>query len=199
MNLDWKKMNDLIPAIVQHYATGEVLMLGYQNPESWAATLATRRVTFYSRSKQRLWEKGEQSGHTLTLKDWALDCDGDALLLQVQPAGPVCHTGSESCFGEQTVGNLAFLSRLESVIDSRAKDDPETSYTARLLRKGTAKIAQKVGEEAVEVVIEAMQGNRERLIEESADLLYHWLVLLRDQGVELDEVVACLKQRHAGN
>ncbi len=186
----------LIPAIVQDAKTRVVLMQGYMNAEALEATRSSGKVTFYSRSKQRLWTKGETSGHYLSVVSIAADCDADALLITAHPQGPVCHTGADTCWNEHNAP-ASFLFQLEDIIQQRAQSTPESSYTARLLAKGTAKVAQKVGEEAVETVIEALQGNRERLLEECADLLYHLLVLLADQKVTLEEVEAVLRGRHS--
>lgn len=195
--LDFSKSPDgLLPVIVQDVQTRQALMLGYMNAAAIEATLETGRVTFFSRSKQRLWTKGETSGHFLMLEGGILaDCDHDALLVRVRPLGPVCHTGADTCWQEANTFP-DFLHELEAVIERRSQDSPETSYTARLLQRGINKVAQKVGEEAVETVIEALGDNRELLLEESADLMYHFLVLLKAKGVQLSEVEAVLKGRH---
>ena len=194
---DFDKMPDgLIPAIIQDSRTATVLMLGYMNAEALQKTQETGLVTFFSRSKQRLWTKGETSGHFLMLEGGILaDCDHDALLVRVRPLGPVCHTGADTCWQEANTFP-DFLHELEAVIERRSQDSPEASYTARLLQRGINKVAQKVGEEAVETVIEALGDNRELLLEESADLMYHFLVLLKAKGVRLSEVEAVLKGRH---
>ncbi|MCW5922612.1 MAG: bifunctional phosphoribosyl-AMP cyclohydrolase/phosphoribosyl-ATP diphosphatase HisIE [Saprospiraceae bacterium] len=193
---DFAKMHDgLVPAVVQDARTGVVLMLGYMDEAALAHTQATGLVTFFSRSKQRLWTKGETSGHHLRLHDVRLDCDQDAILIKAFPAGPVCHTGADTCWGEQNRA-VSFLLELENIIHERGKASPEMSYTARLLAEGIPKIAQKVGEEAVETVIEAMGDNRERLLNEAADLLYHLLVLLAAKQMRLEEVEGVLKGRH---
>ena len=194
--LAWQKMNDLIPAIIQHAATGAVLMQGYMNQASLAATLETGKATFFSRSKQALWVKGETSGNFLNVKQVLTDCDNDSLLLACLPIGPSCHLGTESCFPEQKLTQQNFLSELEQVIDSRRNDDPKESYTAHLFSRGTTKMAQKVGEEGVEVALAAVAETREDLLGECADLFYHTLVLLADQKIELSEVMAVLQQRH---
>lgn len=189
----------LIPAVVQDAVTRRVLMVGYMNKEAIAATMASGHVTFFSRSKGRLWMKGETSGNILHLKEIRYDCDQDALLVTAAPAGPVCHTGAETCFSEANdSSSVGFLSVLTDLIASRQREPQghSESYTAALFRKGTAKIAQKVGEEAVEVVIEAMRGDRERLNEESADLLFHLLVLFAQTGTSLDAVVSILAARN---
>lgn len=193
---DFAKMPDgLLPAVVQDARTGVVLMLGYLNAEALDKTRATGLVTFFSRSKQRLWTKGETSGNVLRVQDILLDCDGDALLIKAEPAGPVCHTGSDTCWGERNE-TARFLETLEQIIHARRDSaDPGTSYTAQLFAKGISKIAQKVGEEAVETVIEALRDDRERLLNESADLLYHLLVLLAAKDIQLREVEDILRER----
>lgn len=185
----------LLPAIVQDAQTGKVLMLGYMNKTAYEKTLEEKKVTFFSRSKNRLWTKGESSGNFLEVKDIALDCDQDTLLLKVKPAGPVCHTGQDTCFGE-TNQHEDFLHYLEAIIHRRRDQPTESSYTASLFRKGINKIAQKVGEEAVELVIEAKDDNRELFLGEAADLMFHYLVLLAAKGFELDEVIGVLRKRH---
>lgn len=193
---DFAKMPDgLVPAVVQDIQTGVVLMLGYMNQEALEKTLETGLVTFFSRSKQRLWTKGETSGNTLRLCNMCLDCDQDAILLKAEPAGPVCHTGDDTCWGERNQAAY-FLSALENIIWERKNAASENSYTAKLFASGIPKIAQKVGEEAVETVIESLGENRERLLNESADLLYHWLVLLAAKGVRWADVEDVLRSRH---
>ena len=194
--LAWQKMNDLIPAIIQHAATGAVLMQGYMNQASLAATLETGKATFFSRSKQALWVKGETSGNFLNVKQVLTDCDNDSLLIACLPIGPSCHLGTESCFPEQKLTQQNFLSELENVIDSRRNDDQKERYTAHLFSRGTTKMAQKVGEEGVEVALAAVAETKEDLLGECADLFYHTLVLLADQKIELSEVMAVLQQRH---
>ena len=199
--LDFNKTGGLLPAVVQHAETGAVLMLGYMNREALRETLVRRRVVFYSRSRQRLWEKGETSGHTLALTDIRTDCDRDTLLVTAIPAGPVCHLGTATCFGDAsptTAGRLAFLGALEAVIAQRMADRPEGSYTARLYAQGPKRIAQKVGEEGLEVALAAVAEADEKLVAESADLLYHLLLLLQSRGLRLEHVVAELESRHAG-
>ncbi len=186
----------LVPAVVQDDRTGVVLMLGYMNAAALAKTRETGLVTFFSRSKQRLWTKGESSGNVLQLRDILLDCDHDAILIKAEPAGPVCHTGADTCWGERNQ-SAYFLPTLENVIRERRTAAPEGSYTARLFAEGIPKIAQKVGEEAVETVIESLGNNRERLLDETADLLYHLLVLLAAKEVKLEEVEAKLRERHS--
>jgi len=194
---DFAKMPDgLVPAIVQDARTGVVLMLGYMNAAALAKTRETGLVTFFSRSKQRLWTKGESSGNVLHLRDVLLDCDQDAILIKAKPTGPVCHTGADTCWGEQNQ-SAYFLPTLENVIRERRTAAPEGSYTARLFAEGIPKIAQKVGEEAVETVIESLGNNREGLLDETADLLYHLLVLLAAKEVKLEEVEAKLRERHS--
>jgi len=194
--IDWDKGGGLVPAIVQDADTGAVLMLGYMNREALERTLDSGRVTFYSRSKQRLWEKGESSGHVLTLRDLRLDCDADTLLLQAVPSGPVCHTGTATCFGEPTTPALTFIGELERIVAQRATASPESSYTARLSQSGTRRIAQKVGEEGLEVALAACTEPDAALLEESADLIYHLLVLLRARALSLSQVAATLRARH---
>ena len=197
--LDWGKGNGLLPAVVQDSRSGKVLMLGYMNADALKATLDTRRVTFFSRSKQRLWTKGETSGHFLTLVDVASDCGNDTLLVTAEPHGPTCHTGSDSCFGDDIgsdVGKLAFLTRLESVIEQRIADKPEGSYTARIWAQGVTRMAQKVGEEGVEVALAAVMQADEKLVGESADLLFHLALLLKSRNLSLRDVVRELERRH---
>ncbi|MGH8143555.1 MAG: bifunctional phosphoribosyl-AMP cyclohydrolase/phosphoribosyl-ATP diphosphatase HisIE [Steroidobacteraceae bacterium] len=197
--IEWSKLGGLVPAIVQHAVSGSVLMLGFMNREALAATLKRGRVVFFSRSKQRLWEKGETSGHVLKLIGMRLDCDADTLLISAEPSGPVCHTGTATCFGEEPAApaaRLAFLVELEQLIGQRAADNPQGSYTARLFAQGTRRIAQKVGEEGVEVALAAVAGGEQELVAECADLLYHLLVLLRARSVPLEAVVAELSRRH---
>lgn len=187
-------MKDLIPAIIQHAQTHQVLMLGYMNQEAIEKTREEGKVTFYSRSKQRLWTKGETSGNYLNLVSIEEDCDQDTYLIKVIPEGDTCHKGTYTCFGEKDA--KGFLHELEGVIEHRKENPDEKSYTSSLFSKGTKKIAQKVGEEATELILEAMDKEKELLIEESADFLYHWLVLLADQGISLEDVEDKLRQRH---
>lgn len=194
--LAWDKMDNLIPAIIQHSATGAVLMQGYMNQASLAATLTTGKATFFSRSKQALWVKGETSGNFLEVQEVLTDCDNDSLLIACTPIGPSCHLGTESCFPEQKLTQQNFLSQLEQVIEQRKGDDPKESYTAHLFSRGTTKMAQKVGEEGVEVALAAVAETKDDLLGECADLFYHTLVLLADQKIELSEVMAVLQQRH---
>lgn len=193
--LDWRKMADLIPAVIQNALSGKVLMLGYMNPAALEQTLATGKVTFFSRRHQRLWQKGERSGNSLSLVNISLDCDNDSLLVLANPAGPTCHTGSESCFSDAD-SDLSFLNQLEQVIASRKNAPSDCSYTASLFASGTKRIAQKVGEEGVETALAALVNDKHELSNEAADLLYHLLVLLQDQGLSLADIVGILRQRH---
>jgi phosphoribosyl-ATP pyrophosphohydrolase/phosphoribosyl-AMP cyclohydrolase len=198
-SIDFEKGGGLVPAVVQDADSGAVLMLGYMNREALEQTLARKRAVFYSRSKQRLWEKGETTGHTLDVVDVAIDCDSDTLLVMARPRGPACHNGTLTCFGDQpraAATGIAFLARLGDVIAQRATERPESSYTARLLEKGVARVAQKVGEEGVEVALAGVGESADKVIEESADLLFHLLVLLRSRGLTLDQVVRKLESRH---
>ncbi len=193
----WDKAADgLIPAIIQDAETGQALMLGYMSRESLEATVTSGKATFFSRSKQRLWTKGETSDNFLLVQEIRLDCDQDTLLVKAEPQGPTCHTGNYTCWAEQPAAHAGWLSQLEAIIQERAKAPVEESYTARLMAKGTKRIAQKVGEEGVESALAAMAQDREELTNEAADLLYHLTVLLYDAGLSLDDVVACLKERH---
>ena len=195
MKADFSKTTrDLVPVIVQDHLSNKVLMLGYMNEAALAKTEAEGRVTFYSRSKQRLWTKGESSGHFLEVKEMLIDCDEDTLLIKAAPAGPVCHTGADTCFGETNPGFS--LAKLEAVIRERKENPDSTSYTSSLFEKGINKIAQKLGEEAVELVIESKDDDTSKFIGEAADLLYHYLVLLQARGCTLDDVVNKLAERH---
>jgi phosphoribosyl-ATP pyrophosphohydrolase/phosphoribosyl-AMP cyclohydrolase len=194
MTVNFKKGNGLVPAVIQDNATMQVLMVGYMNEEAYNKTLSEGRVTFFSRSKQRLWTKGETSGNFLTVKEILPDCDSDALLIRVDPAGPVCHTGTNSCFGD--LDAKGFLYRLEKIISDRINENTADSYTNRLFNKGINKIAQKVGEEAVELVIEAKDDNIDLFRNEAADLLYHLLILLRARSTTLSEIEEVLSLRH---
>jgi phosphoribosyl-ATP pyrophosphohydrolase/phosphoribosyl-AMP cyclohydrolase len=198
MRVDFNKNKDgLVPAIVQDAETKSVLMLGYMNEEALAKTKSTGLVTFFSRSKNRLWTKGEESGNVLRLVDLKIDCDQDTLLVRVSPKGPTCHTGSDTCWNESNKVDYGFLSALEQIIGLRVSDgDTNSSYVASLFSKGINKIAQKVGEEAIETVIEAKDNNDELFLNESADLLFHYLMLLKAKGFELNDVVSVLKSRH---
>lgn len=198
MNIDFSKdPAGLVPAIIQDQQTNKVLMLGYMNREAYDKTLATGQVTFFSRSKQRLWTKGEESGNFLKLVSITADCDHDTLLVKVNPTGPVCHTGDDTCWGEDNrTDDFYFLKTLQEFIAKRKAEMPEGSYTTSLFKSGTAKISQKVGEEAVETVIEAMANNDERLIYEASDLVYHLIVLLAHKGYSLTDLAVELKKRH---
>lgn len=196
MNIDFTKMNGLVPAIVQDALSGKVLMQGFMNEEALAKTQETGKVTFFSRSKNRLWTKGETSGHFLELVSWAGDCDGDSILVKANPKGPVCHTGADTCWDEVNTSKTGFIDQLRTIIKDRKNNPSDKSYTASLFAKGINKIAQKVGEEAVEIVIEAKDDNKGLFLGEAADLLFHYLVLLEAKGYELDEVMEVLIERH---
>ncbi len=197
MKVDFNKNKDgLVPAIIQDASTKNVLMLGYMNQEALDKTLNTGKVTFYSRTKKRLWTKGEESGHFLAVKEISEDCDQDTLLISATPNGPICHKGSDTCWNKENRASYGFLTKLEAIIADRQNNStPEKSYVASLFEKGINKIAQKVGEEAVEVVIEAKDSDEERFLNEGADLLFHYLILLRAKGVGLEDVVKVLEQR----
>lgn len=196
MKIDFEKTNGLIPAIIQDVETKNVLMLGYMNQEAFDTTIETQKVTFFSRTKNRLWTKGEESGNFLNLVSYALDCDNDTLLIQVKPVGPTCHKGTDTCWNGNNNQNFGFLSQLEQTIQTRRENaDGEKSYVASLFEKGINKIAQKVGEEAVEVVIEAKDNNDNLFLNESADLLFHYLILLNAKGFQLSDIVKVLKER----
>jgi phosphoribosyl-AMP cyclohydrolase / phosphoribosyl-ATP pyrophosphohydrolase len=195
--LDFSKQNGLIPAIIQDNTTSVVLMLGFMNEEALAKTEETGQVTFYSRTKNRLWTKGEESGNFLNVVSIASDCDNDTLLIKVNPVGPVCHTGDDTCWGESNEeSDIQFLEYLQDFIDQRKQEMPEGSYTTSLFQKGTRKIAQKVGEEAVETIIGAMADDDENFLYEGADLLYHLIVLLSHKGYRLEDLARELKKRH---
>ena len=197
MNIDFSKFeNGLVPAIVQDAKTKTVLMLGYMNKEALTIPQKTKKVTFFSRSKNRLWTKGEESGHFLTLVSVMADCDQDTLLILANPMGPTCHKGTDTCWGEANKPNYGFISALEALIADRKKNPSEKSYVTSLFAKGINKIAQKVGEEAVETVIEAKDSNDDLFLNEGADLLFHWLILLQAKGYSLQDVVKILEQRH---
>jgi phosphoribosyl-ATP pyrophosphohydrolase/phosphoribosyl-AMP cyclohydrolase len=196
MKPDFSKGNGLLPCIVQDAATRCVLMLGYMNEEAYEKTRQEKRVTFFSRSKNRLWTKGETSGHFLEVREMILDCDGDVLLILAKPAGPVCHTGKDSCFGEVNMPRM--LDRLSELIQQRRHQQDTSSYTAQLFRGGLNRIAQKTGEEAIELIIAAKDDDNNRFLEEAADLLYHFLVLLEARNVSLQDVESVLSQRHRG-
>lgn len=197
MKIDFEKYTDgLVPAVVQDYMTHKVLMLGFMSAEAVDKTMELQKVTFFSRSKQRLWTKGEESGHFLHLKSIAVDCDNDTLLIKALPEGPTCHTGADTCWNEKNHADH-FLTYLEQIIELRKKGNPDESYVARMFAKGLNKIAQKVGEEAVEMVIEAKDDNANLFLNESADLLFHYLLLLNAKGHNLAEVLQILQSRHA--
>lgn len=197
MNLDFNKQGGLIPAIIQDAKTDKVLMLGYMNQEAFEKTEKDGIVTFFSRSKQRLWTKGETSNNFLHVVDIKVDCDEDTLLIKVNPDGPTCHTGADTCWDEKNQpGQAGWLNHLKAVIRDRKNNPSEKSYTASLFEKGTNKIAQKVGEEAVELVIEAMDSNDDLFKGEAADLLFHYLVLLEQRGIDFDEIIDVLRERH---
>ncbi|WP_448518354.1 bifunctional phosphoribosyl-AMP cyclohydrolase/phosphoribosyl-ATP diphosphatase HisIE [Rhodoflexus sp.] len=193
---DFDKSSGLLPAVVQDATTGKVLMLGYMNEEAYQKTLAEKTVTFFSRSKNRLWTKGETSGNFLHVVDMILDCDRDTLLIKARPQGPTCHTGADTCFDESNKSNVLFIEHLKHIIRNRKDASPDSSYTAKLFAKGINKIAQKVGEEAVELVIEAKDNNKDLFLGEAADLLFHYLVLLEAKSIDLNEVIDVLRQRH---
>jgi len=193
--LDWTKTGQMMPAIIQHAVSGEVLMMGYMNPQALKVTEESGKVTFFSRSKQRLWTKGESSGHFLNVVSIHADCDNDTLLILANPDGPTCHTGTDSCFSPAAT-DWGFLYQLETLLAGRKNADPQSSYTARLYASGTKRIAQKVGEEGVETALAATVHDREELTNEAADLVYHLLVLLQDQDLDLSRVIGCLRERH---
>lgn len=196
MTLDFEKMGGLVPAIIQDVRTKNVLMLGFMNEEAFAKTESTGLVTFYSRTKKRLWTKGEESGNVLKVVSIADDCDHDTLLIQAIPAGPVCHTGNATCFSETNEFGIEFLAYLQEFINRRHQEMPEGSYTTSLFKKGINRMAQKVGEEAVETVIEATNGTDDRLIYEASDLIYHLIVLLTSKRLTINELAAELEKRH---
>lgn len=196
MELDFNKMDGLIPAIIQDASTKNVLMLGFMNKEAFDKTVETKKVTFYSRTKQRLWTKGESSGNFLNVVSIEEDCDHDTLLIKAIPEGPVCHTGSATCFNNDNSYGVQFLSFLQDFIDARHKEMPEGSYTTSLFQSGINRIAQKVGEEALETVIEATNGTNGRLVYEAADMLYHLIVLLSEKGLRIEDLAEALYRRH---
>ena len=196
MALDFDKMNGLVPAIIQDVQTKNVLMLGFMNQEAYEMTVATKKVTFYSRTKQRLWTKGETSGNFLHVTSIKEDCDHDTLLIKAIPDGPVCHTGSATCFNDDNSFGVQFLSFLQDFIDQRHKEMPEGSYTTSLFQSGINRMAQKVGEEALETVIEATNGTNGRLVYEAADMLYHLIVLLSEKGLRIEDLAEALYLRH---
>jgi phosphoribosyl-ATP pyrophosphohydrolase/phosphoribosyl-AMP cyclohydrolase len=194
---DWEKGGGLLPAIIQHARTGQVLMLGYMNEDAAARTVETGRVTFYSRSKQRLWTKGETSGNHLVYCEAAIDCDRDTILVQALPVGPACHTGSRTCFTDTLPATVGFLAYLDGLVKQRRADMPEASYTTSLFAEGPSRIAQKVGEEGVELALARMKDDRAEIANEAADLLYHMLVLLADADMSLDDALDVLRHRHS--
>ena len=198
MNIDYEKNNGLVPAIIQDAVTNNVLMMGYMNDKALKRTLETNLVTFFSRTKQRLWTKGEESGNVLHLESIKLDCDSDTLLVKVNPQGPTCHKGSDTCWNEDNQQHFGFLSELETIIESRKQSASEntSSYVASLFTKGINKIAQKVGEEAIETVIEAKDTNDDLFLNESADLLFHFMILLQAKGFKISDVATLLQKRH---
>lgn len=197
MDIHFDKSGGLVPAIIQDAATRQVLMLGYMNREAYEKTLAEKRVTFWSRSRNCLWTKGETSGHFLDLVDMKVDCDNDTLLVRVTPHGPVCHTGTDTCWGEENAANpLLFLSELQDFINRRREEMPEGSYTTSLFKDGLNRMAQKVGEEALEAVIEAVNGTDDRLLYEASDMFYHLIVLLASKGLRIEQVADELAERH---
>lgn len=198
MNIDFEKMNGLVPAIIQDNTTRNVLMLGYMNREAYEKTLATGKVTFWSRSRNCLWTKGETSGNFLNLVDIKVDCDNDTLLVRVNPTGSACHLGTDTCWGETNDANpLLFLTELQDFINKRHEEMPEGSYTTSLFKDGLNRMAQKVGEEALEAVIEATNGTNDRLIYEASDMFYHLIVLLTSKGLRIEDIAKELKERHA--
>jgi len=200
MTIDFEKMGGLVPAIIQDSTTRKVLMLGFMNEEAYQKTIATNHVTFWSRTRNTLWTKGETSGNFLNLVDIKVDCDNDTLLVQAHPDGPTCHKGTDTCWGEQNEQNpLLFLTELQDFINKRKQEMPEGSYTTKLFTEGINKIAQKVGEEALETVIEAINGTNDHLVYEASDLLYHLLVMLADKGLRIEDVAAELQKRHDPN
>ncbi len=196
MDLDFNKMDGLIPAIIQDNFTSKVLMLGFMNKEAYEKTVATGKVTFFSRTKNRLWTKGEESGNFLNVVSIKEDCDKDTLLIKVKPVGPVCHTGADTCWNEDNTEDIMFLKYLQDFIYKRHEDMPEKSYTTSLFNSGVNRMAQKVGEEAVETVIEATNGTDEGLIYEASDLIYHLIVLLTSKGYRIEDLARELKKRH---
>ena len=200
MKIDFEKMGGLVPAIIQDATTKNVLMLGFMNEEAYQKTLDTRHVTFWSRTRNTLWTKGETSGNFLNVVSMQIDCDNDTLLIKARPDGPTCHTGTDTCWGEDNEANpLLFLTELQDFINQRKAEMPEGSYTTKLFRDGVNKIAQKVGEEALETVIEATNGSNDKLVYEASDLLYHLLVLLTEKGLRIEDVATELHQRHDPN
>jgi phosphoribosyl-ATP pyrophosphohydrolase/phosphoribosyl-AMP cyclohydrolase len=199
MSIDFKKMDGLVPAIIQDSKTLKVLMLGFMNEEAYLKTKETGKVTFWSRSRQTLWTKGETSGNYLEVVDILLDCDNDTLLIKANPMGPVCHTGSDTCWDEENENPIMFLSELQRFIEKRKEEMPEGSYTTSLFKDGCHRMAQKVGEEALESVIEAVANNNDRLVYEASDMLYHLIVLLTSKGLSIEDLAKELQERHDPN
>ena len=200
MTIDFEKMGGLVPAIIQDAVTQKVLMLGFMNEEAFQKTMETKHVTFWSRTRNTLWTKGETSGNFLNMVDIKTDCDNDTLLIQVHPDGPTCHTGTDTCWGEENEANpLLFLIELQDFIYRRKKEMPEGSYTTKLFKEGINKISQKVGEEALETIIEATNGTNEHLVYEASDMLYHLLVMLTEKGLRIEDVAQELQKRHDPN
>ena len=198
MSLNFDKLGGILPAIIQDAQTNEVLMLGFMNQEAYEKTLSEGKVTFFSRTKERLWTKGEESGNFMDVFEILEDCDADTLLIRANPQGPACHTGMRTCFGETVQDDLSFLQNLQALLQSRKEELPENSYTAKLFRNGPRKIAKKVGEEATELVIEAMDSDDELFLNEAADLLFHMTILLVDRGYRLQDIAKILADRHQG-
>ena len=196
MSLNFDKLGGILPAIIQDAQTNEVLMLGFMNQEAYEKTLSDGKVTFFSRTKERLWTKGEESGNFMDVVEILEDCDADTLLIRANPQGPACHTGMRTCFGETVQDDLSFLQNLQAILQSRKEELPENSYTSKLFRSGPRKIAKKVGEEAAELIIEAMDSDDELFLNEAADLLFHMTILLVDRGYKLEDVVNILQERH---
>jgi phosphoribosyl-ATP pyrophosphohydrolase/phosphoribosyl-AMP cyclohydrolase len=199
MNIDFSKLDGLVPAVIQDAKTLKVLMLGFMNQEAYEKTVETGKVTFWSRSRNTLWTKGETSGNFLNVVSIENDCDNDTLLIKANPTGPVCHTGADTCWNEKNDNPIMFLVELQRFIEKRHQEMPEGSYTTSLFQSGTSRMAQKVGEEAIESVIEAMAGNNERLIYEASDMLYHLIVLLTSKGLKIEDIATELQERHDPN
>lgn len=199
MTIDFEKMNGIVPAIIQDDKTLKVLMLGFMNEEAYNKTVETGKVTFWSRTKQRLWTKGETSGNFLNVVSIKNDCDNDTLLIKVNPTGPVCHTGADTCWDETNANPIMFLVELQKFIEKRYQEQPEGSYTTSLFRDGLSRMTQKVGEEAVELVIESMKGDNDRLIYEASDMFYHLIVLLTSKGLSIEDIAKELIERHDPN
>ncbi len=199
MTIDFEKMNGLVPAIIQDAKTLKVLMLGFMNEDAYKKTVETGKVTFWSRTKQRLWTKGETSGNFLNVVSIKNDCDNDTLLIKVNPVGPVCHTGADTCWNETNENPIMFLTELQRFIEKRHEEMPEGSYTTSLFKEGLSRMTQKVGEEAVELVIESIKGDNERLIYEASDMLYHLIVLLTSKGLSIEDIAKELINRHDPN